>query len=133
MMKKPIKIVFLDTVTVGEVDNLLAIQSQGEYAGYELTMPQERSERIKGHNVVLTNKVVIDREVIDECPEIELICVVATGMNNIDLEYAAEKGITVKNVAGYSTESVTQSTFSMLFYLLHSSAYYDDYVSHFAK
>ena len=127
-MKKPIKIVFLDTVTVGEVDNLTAVQSQGEYAGYELTLPQERIERIRGHHVVITNKVVIDREVMDACPEIELICVVATGMNNIDLEYAAKKGITVKNVAGYSTESVTQSTFSMLFYLLHSSAYYDDFV-----
>jgi len=127
-MKNPVKIVFLDTVTVGEVDNLPAIQALGEYEGYASTLPQERIERIKGHNVVLTNKVVIDREVMDECPEIELICVVATGMNNIDLEYAAQKGITVKNVAGYSTESVTQSTFAMLFYLLHSSAYYDSFV-----
>lgn len=127
-MKKPIKIVFLDTAAVGELDNLSAIQSQGDYTGYKQTTPQERIERIRGHHIVLTNKVVIDREVMDECPEIELICVVATGMNNIDLEYAAKKGITVKNVAGYSTESVTQSTFSMLFYLLHSSAYYDDYV-----
>ncbi len=127
-MKKPIKIVFLDTVTIGEVDNLPAIQKQGEYTGYASTLAQECIERIKGHNVVLTNKVVIDRTVMDECPEIELICVVATGMNNIDLEYAAKKGITVKNVAGYSTESVTQCTFSLLFYLLQSSAYYDNYV-----
>lgn len=120
--------VFLDAVTVGEIDNLPAIQSQGEYTAYETTLPEQRMERIRGHNVVLTNKVVIDREVMDGCPEIELICVVATGMNNIDLEHAANKRITVKNVAGYSTESVTQSTFSMLFYLMHSSAYYDDYV-----
>jgi lactate dehydrogenase-like 2-hydroxyacid dehydrogenase len=127
-MEKPVKIVFLDTATVGEVDSLSTIQSLGDYSAYEMTLPQERIERIRGHNVVMTNKVVIDREVMDACPEIELICVVATGMNNIDLEYADRKGITVKNVAGYSTESVTQSTFSMLFYLLHSSAYYDDYV-----
>ncbi len=127
-MKKPVKIVFLDAVTLGVVDNLAAITSLGDYTGYDCTLMSERIERIRGHNVVLTNKVVIDREVMDACPEIELICVVATGTNIIDLEYAAQKGITVKNVAGYSTESVTQSTFSMLFYLMHSSAYYDDYV-----
>ena len=127
-MKKPIKIVFLDTITVGKVDNLAVIQSLGEYTGYEMTTPAQRIERIKGHNVVITNKVIIDREVMDNCPELELVCIVATGMNNVDLEYAAKKGITVKNVAGYSTESVTQCTFSMLLFLLNSSAYYDDYV-----
>jgi lactate dehydrogenase-like 2-hydroxyacid dehydrogenase len=127
-MKKPIKIVFLDAITVGKVDNLTAISTQGEYTSYDITSPTERIERIKGHNVLLTNKVVIDREVMDNCPELELVCVVATGMNNVDLTYAAKKGITVKNVAGYSTESVTQCTFSLLLHLLNSSAYYDDYV-----
>ncbi len=127
-MQKPIKIVFLDTVTIGDVDNLKVIEAQGEYDGYATTSPQECIERIRGHNVVLTNKVLIDRAVMDACPEIELICVVATGMNIIDLEYAAQKGITVKNVAGYSTESVTQCTFSLLFYLLQNSVYYDNYV-----
>jgi len=127
-MKKPIKIVFLDALTVGEVDNLSLIRSQGEFVSYDVTMPGQRIERIRGHNVVITNKVIIDREVIDHCPEMELICIAATGMNNVDLDYAAEKGIIVKNVAGYSTESVAQSTFAMLFFLLHGSAYYNDYV-----
>ncbi|MCK7507128.1 MAG: D-2-hydroxyacid dehydrogenase [Desulfobacterales bacterium] len=127
-MNKPIKIVFLDAITVGKVDNLDAISSLGDYTGYELTIPAQRTERIQGHNVVITNKVVIDRDVMDACPELELVCIVATGMNNVDLDYAAKKGIAVKNVAGYSTESVTQCTFAMLFYLLNSSAYYDDYV-----
>ena len=127
-MSQPVKIVFLDTVTVGNVDNLAEISSQGEYTGYEMTPPAERIERIKGHNVVITNKVVIDRDVMDACQGLELVCVAATGMNNIDLEYAAKKGITVKNVAGYSTESVTQCTFAMLFYLLNSSRYYNDFV-----
>ncbi|MBN1381824.1 MAG: D-2-hydroxyacid dehydrogenase [Deltaproteobacteria bacterium] len=123
-----IKIVFLDAATVGTVSNLAKISSLGEYTAYDLTEPAERIERIRGHNVVLTNKVVIDREVMDSCPELELICVVATGMNNVDLDYAAQRGIQVKNVAGYSTESVAQCTISMLLYLLHSSAYYDHYV-----
>jgi glycerate dehydrogenase len=127
-MSQPIKIVFLDAVTVGNVDNLVEISTLGDYEGYELTKPAERINHISGHNVVITNKVVIDRDVMDACPELKLISVAATGMNNIDLEYAAKKGITVKNVSGYSTESVTQCTFAMLFYLLNSSAYYDDYV-----
>lgn len=127
-MSQVIKMVFLDTETVGNVDNLAEISSLGEYTGCGLTEPARRIERIRGHNVVITNKVIIDRDVMDACPELELICIVATGMNNVDLDYAAEKGITVKNVAGYSTESVAQCTFSMLFYLLNASRYYDDYV-----
>lgn len=127
-MSKPVKIVFLDAVTVGNVDNLAEISSLGHYTSYDLTRPDERIERVRGNNVVITNKVVIDREVMDACPELTLICVAATGMNNIDLDYAAQKGITVRNVAGYSTESVTQCTFAMLFFLLNSSAYYDNYV-----
>jgi len=127
-MSQPIKIVFLDAVTVGNVDNLVEISTLGDYVGYELTKPAERINHISGHNVVITNKVVIDRDVMDVCPALELVCILATGMNNVDLDYAAKKGIAVKNVAGYSTESVTQCTFAMLFYLLNSSAYYDDYV-----
>ena len=127
-MTQPVKIVFLDAVTVGNVDNLAEISTLGDYTAYELTPPALRISHISGHHVVITNKVVIDRDVMDACPELKLICVAATGMNNIDLEYAAKKGITVKNVAGYSTESVTQCTFSMLFYLLHASRYYGDYV-----
>ncbi len=127
-MKKPIKIAFLDAVTIGDVDNLSLIKSLGEFTSFDYTMPEQRIERIKKHNVVITNKVVIDREVMDKCPQLELICVAATGMNNVDLTSAAEKGITVKNVAGYSTESVAQCMFSMLFFLLHGSAYYNEYV-----
>jgi glycerate dehydrogenase len=120
--------VFLDAVTVGGVDNLYEISSLGEYASYEITQPSDRIKRIMGHNVVITNKVLINRDVMDACPELELICIVATGMNNVDLDYAAQKGIVVKNVAGYSTESVTQCTFSLLLYLLNAGRYYDDYV-----
>ncbi len=127
-MNKPVQMVFLDAATIGRVDNLDRITSLGEYTSWDLTAQGERIGRIRGHNVVITNKVVIDREVMDACPELTLICIVATGTNNVDLAYAAEKGISVKNVAGYSTESVAQCTFAMLFYLLHASRYYDDYV-----
>jgi len=128
-MKKSVRMVFLDAATVGKVDNLSELASLGDYTSYETTAPAERIARVRGHNVVITNKVIIDRDVLDACPELELIAVVATGMNNIDLDYAAQKGIPVRNVAGYSTESVTQCTFAMLFYLQNASRYFDDFVA----
>jgi lactate dehydrogenase-like 2-hydroxyacid dehydrogenase len=65
---------------------------------------------------------------METLPDLKLICVAATGTNNIDLEYAKEKGITVKNVVSYSTESVAQSTFAMLLHLLNKLSYYEAYV-----
>lgn len=127
-MTNPLKLVFLDAATVGPVDNLSELAALGELTRYASTRPDERISRIQGHNVVITNKVIIDRDVMDACPGIELIGIVATGMNNVDLDYAKQKGVAVKNVAGYSTASVTQCTFAMLFYLMNASRYYDEYV-----
>jgi lactate dehydrogenase-like 2-hydroxyacid dehydrogenase len=127
-MNEKLNIVFLDASTIGEVKAIEKIASIGNYNSYSLTSPAERIGRIKGNNIVITNKVIIDKEVIDACPELKLVCISATGMNNVDLEYAAKKGIVVKNIAGYSTESVAQITFSMLFYLLNNLRYFDDYV-----
>ncbi len=125
---RQLKIAFLDASTLGEVENLTDLQGLGEYKAYEITPPGKQIENLQGINVAITNKVVIDKDVMDACPDLKLICIAATGMNNVDLDYAKKKGIKVKNVAGYSTESVAQSVFAMLFYLLHKSSYYDHYV-----
>lgn len=122
------KIVFLDKSTVGNVSNLKLIEEFGEVTYYAETSSDQTIERSSGADIIITNKVIIDQKVMDACPGIKLICIAATGMNNVDLEYAAEKGIAVKNVSGYSTLSVTQSTFAMLFTLLNSIPYYDHYV-----
>ena len=122
------KIVFLDVSTVGQVKDLSVIENLGHYKQYDYTNTEKRIGRIADSDIVITNKVIIDREVMDACPSIKLICIAATGMNNVDRDYAAKKGIQVKNVVGYSTESVTQATFALLFYLLNSSVYYDTYV-----
>lgn len=127
-MKKKLNIVFLDASTIGKVNAIEKIASMGNYKSYELTSPEERIGRILGNQVVITNKVIIDKDIIDACPELKLICISATGMNNVNLEYAKEKGIQVKNVAGYSTESVAQSTFAMLLYLVNKTRYFDEYV-----
>ncbi len=122
------KIVFLDTKTVGDVPNLDKFSDLGEYVKYENTAKSQRAERLKAADVVITNKVEIEREIIDQCPSIKLICVAATGINNVDLAYAEQKGIPVKNVTNYSTESVAQYTFTMVFYLLNRPHYFNHYV-----
>ena len=121
-------IVFLDAKTIGEVQGIEKINELGDFTIYPVTRNDQRIERLKDARVVITNKVVIDKSVMDACPNIKLICIAATGMNNVDLDYAKEKNIIVKNVSGYSTESVAQTTFAMLFYLLNKCRYYDDYV-----
>ncbi len=123
------KIVFLDTKTLGnDIPNISIFNDFGDYEHYPLTSSDERIQRMQDAEIVITNKVIINREVIDACPNLRLICLAATGINNIDLDYAAKKGIKVKNVAGYSTESVAQCTFGMLFYLLHRYEYFNNYV-----
>ncbi|MRI83436.1 MAG: D-2-hydroxyacid dehydrogenase [Nitratiruptor sp.] len=122
-----IKIVVLDAKTLGDVDFSL-FERYGEVEVYPVTAPEETLERIKDATIVVTNKVVLGKREIDGASKLELICVAATGMNNIDLDYAAKKGIVVKNVAGYSTESVVQHTFAMAFYLIEHLRNYDEFV-----
>ena len=121
------KIVLLDALTFGETD-LSGFDSLGEVTVYQTTSPKQTQERIFGCDVIVTNKVVITKESMEKTPTLKLICVAATGMNNVDLESAKEMNIAVKNVAGYSTDSVIQHTFSILFYLMGHSRYYDEYV-----
>ena len=121
------KIVLLDTLTFGESD-LSGFETQGEVAVYQTTSAQETQQRIKDATVIVTNKVVITEELMKNTPSLKLICVAATGTNNVDLKAAKKLNIEVKNVAGYSTDSVIQHTFSMLFYLMGHSRYYDESV-----
>jgi lactate dehydrogenase-like 2-hydroxyacid dehydrogenase len=122
------KIVFLDDQTMGEVPNLELLRTLGDYSAYPITLPQERKDRIAGVEIIITCKVIIDKEMIDFCKTLRLICVAATGTNNVDVEYAHNKGIEVKNVTGYSSESVTQLTVGMLLSLTNKISYYDNYV-----
>jgi lactate dehydrogenase-like 2-hydroxyacid dehydrogenase len=123
-----VKIIFLDARTLGEVPNLGQLAELGEVTLHPDTQPNQVIERIEGAEVVISNKVKVSREAMKSTPTLKLICVAATGMNNIDLEAAAELGIQVKNVKGYSTDSVAQETFALLLSLLNSTAYYDAYV-----
>ena len=78
--------------------------------------------------MVVTNKVVITKELFEASPNIKMVAETATGYNNIGIEYAKAHQIRVANVAGYSTESVVQHTFALLFYVYEKLRYYDEYV-----
>ncbi|WP_457626534.1 D-2-hydroxyacid dehydrogenase [Persephonella sp.] len=122
------KVVILDAKTLGDDIDLSIFEQFGDLEVYPTTTPAQLYERIEDADIIITNKVVIDKDVINAARNLKLICVAATGYNNVDVAYAKEKGIAVTNVAGYSTESVVQTTFGMLFYLLMHLRYYDDYV-----
>ncbi len=113
---------------MGFVPNLDILNSLGEVTYYPVTAPAETIARLMDADIAITCKVVIDKPVIDKISSLKLICVAATGLNNIDWEYARQKGIEVKNVAAYSTNSVAQATFSLILALLNHIEYYDNYV-----
>jgi glycerate dehydrogenase len=121
------KIIFLDTLTFGDT-SLEAFNALGDVTSYPTTSSDETLERVCEADVIVTNKVVINDAMMEASPNLKLICVAATGMNNIDHEAAQRRGIAVKNVVGYSTDAVVQHTFSILFYLMGHSRYYDEYV-----
>lgn len=95
---------------------------------YDFSTIEETRERVKDADVIILNKVVVNEKSIGSAKNLKLVCVTATGTNNLDKEYLKQRGIAWRNVAGYSTESVAQHTFAMLFYLLEHLAYYDQYV-----
>ena len=118
-------ITLLDAQTLGEDLDLSSLEALGNLTTYATTSCDETLERIINSDIVITNKVLITADIMAQAPNLKLICIAATGMNNVDLEEAQTRGISVKNVAGYSTQSVVQHTFAMALYLLENMAYYN--------
>jgi len=117
----------LDAYSIGNLD-LSPLAELGEFISYENTLPEQVLLRCANADVVITNKVKLMKSELEALPRLKLICVAATGMNNIDLKIAAEKGIEVKNVADYSTDSVAELTLTLALELIHKTHYYDHYV-----
>lgn len=122
------KIVFLDVKTIGEDVDLSGFDRLGEVVRYPFSTPEQMPERVKDAEVLIVNKMPVNASTIYTAEKLKLVCVTATGTNNLDKKYLEEKGIAWRNVAGYSTDSVAQHTFAMLFYLMENLRYYDDYV-----
>jgi glycerate dehydrogenase len=140
------KILILDTVTFGDDIDLSKFSELGDVVKFGQSTQEEAAQRLETYNpdVVVVNKVMMNEQVLQAAPNVKMIAETATGYNNIDIEYAKKRGITVANAAGYSTQSVIQHTFALCFYLLEKLRYYDEYVksgayekspsfTHFAK
>lgn len=122
------KIVILDRATLGFDVDMSIFDSLGEVIAYDITLANETISRVKDASIIITNKVLVTKEIINEASNLKLICISATGTNNVDLEYAKQKNISVKNVAGYSSSSVVQLAFSMIFHFIQKLSYYKKYV-----
>ncbi|STQ86959.1 D-2-hydroxyacid dehydrogenase [Helicobacter muridarum] len=121
-------IVMLDSLTLGEFDTNI-FSKLGNFSFYPTTKSDEVIPRCKDADIVIVNKVVLDANIIESLSNLKLICVAATGTNNIDLETAKKRGIPVKNVVGYSTYSVAQHTLTLALNLLSKLTYYSQYVA----
>lgn len=120
------KIVFLDEYSIAGRD-MSKIAAMGEYVAYDNTRKEEVVERLRGAEIAISNKVMISDEAMRQLPDLKLICVAATGMNNVDLVTAKELGIEVKNAVGYSTTSVAETTLASALALARHIAYFNDY------
>ena len=122
------RIVFLDAKTIGDDIDMSGFDALGEVVKYNFSTPEEALERTRDADVVIINKVEINEKSIGNADHLKLVCVTATGTNNLDKEYLAKRKIEWRNVAGYSTETVAQHTFALLFFLMEKLSYYDNYV-----
>lgn len=111
---KKLKIAILDAATLGDDIDLSLFDSLGDVTIYSTTSPEAVAERLSACEVCILNKVKLTRTVLEQAPSLKLICVAATGYDNIDTAYCRERGIAVCNVAGYSANSVSQLTLAMV-------------------
>ena len=122
------KIVFLDVASMGKDLDYSRFYDLGEVTMYDYTKEDEIAGRVADADVVVTNKMMINEKTVGDATNLKLVCVTATGTNNLDKEFLYRRGIEWRNVAGYSTETVAQHTFALLFWLIEKLPYYDEYV-----
>ena len=122
------KIVFLEANTLGKDIPLDFYNELGEVVTYPLSDPEQNAKRIQDADIIVVNKITMNEALLKDAANVKLICLTATGTNNVDFDYVNRRGIAVANVKGYSTESVVQHTFALLFYVYEKLAYYDNFV-----
>ena len=120
-------IVFLDAGTMGDTP-LSAIEALGELRCYYSSTAEEARERVRDADVAIVNKVLVNAEFLAAAPRLRLVCEAGTGINNIDVDLCTARGIPVRNVAGYSTASVAQTTWMHILNLAGKAFYYDEKV-----
>ena len=122
------KIVFLDAISMGDT-SLEEIAALGEFTCYQSSTAEEARERVKDADVVLLNKVIVDQAFLDAAPKLKLVCEAGTGINNINVKLCEERGVIVRNVAGYSTDSVAQTAWMHILNLSGRAFHYQNFVT----
>ncbi|MFI3201739.1 MAG: D-2-hydroxyacid dehydrogenase [Eubacteriales bacterium] len=122
------KIVMLDRNTLGLDIDVSIFQQLGEFSSYHVLPREKAIEKIRDADIIIFNKTVIDEEFLRDAHQVKLLCVTATGTDNIDLDYIQKRGILLSNIRGYSTPAVVQHTFALALYVMEKLAYYDEYV-----
>ena len=120
------KIVFLDSATMGDC-SLASIEALGELVCYPRSTAAEARERVADADVAILNKVIVDQAFLDAAPKLRLICEAGTGINNINVDLCRERGVIVRNVAGYSTDSVAQTAWMHILNLAGRAFHYNTY------
>jgi len=122
------KIVFLDAISMGDV-SLEEMAALGELTCYPSSTAEEARERVKDADVACLNKVIVDQAFLDAAPRLKLVCEAGTGINNIDVKLCEERGVGVRNVAAYSTDSVAQTAWMHILNLCGRAFHYQEFVS----
>ena len=121
------KIVFLDAISMGDV-SLEEMASLGELVCYPSSTAEEARERVKDADVACLNKVIVDQAFLDAAPKLKLVCEAGTGINNIDVKLCEARGVAVRNVAAYSTDSVAQIAWMHILNLSGRAFHYQNFV-----
>lgn len=122
------KIVFTEADTLGDDIDFSIFEEFGEVIKYKSGDPIETSDKVKDADIIIGNKVLINEENLSKANKVKLVCLTATGTNNVDFEYTKKRNLPVANVKGYSTQSVIQHTFALLFYVFEKLNYFDHFV-----
>lgn len=122
------KIVVLERDSLGLDVDLSALERLGEVTTYASTTVENAREHIGDADVIVANKLPLNEETLKEAERLRFVAQTATGTNNVDFSYTGKRGIKIANVPSYSTDSVAQHTFAMLFYLVEKLRFFDDYV-----
>ena len=122
------KIVLLDRKTLADSVDVSGFRAFGDLEIHELTPKEAIADTVADAEIVILNKAVLTSEDLKKAGKLKLICLLATGYNNVDTHYCGEHGIAVCNVPDYSTKSVAQHTFGLALSLIEHTAFYDQYV-----
>lgn len=129
-MTKPLNIVFLDRTGIPATHNIPRPSFPHSWTEFDSTTAEQTFERVKDADIIVTSKVLLQRELLSQLPKLKLIAITATGTNNVDLVAAKELGIAVKNVTGYSSVTVPEHVIGMIYSLKHRlTDYYRDLIT----